>query len=50
MQRVVLFWDQAKPFVSYLASPSPMLLHDHLGHTHLSKLKKMILQLSKLKS
>jgi len=34
--------------MSYLAAPSPKLIHDCLGHPNLSKLKKMIPGLSKL--
>jgi len=34
--------------MSCLAFQSPKLLHDRLGHSHLSKLKRMIPELSKL--
>ena len=34
--------------VSCVPSSSPQLLHEHLGHRHLSTLKKMVLELNKL--
>ena len=43
-----LYYLQTNPFVSYVATLSPKLLHDHLGHPNLSKLKKMVPGLDKL--
>jgi len=37
-----------RPLVSCLAFASPNVLHDRLGHPHLSKLKRMIHELNKL--
>ena len=36
--------------VSCVAAPSPKMLHDRLGHPHLSKLKKMCPELSGLQT
>ena len=38
----------SRPRVSCVAAPSPKVLHDRLGHPHLSKLKKMCPELSGL--
>ena len=43
-----LYYLCTRPPVSCLASRSPKLLHYHLGHPSLSKLKRMILELRKL--
>jgi len=43
-----LYYLETSPSMSCLASSSPKLLHDHLGHPHLSKLTKMVPKLSKL--
>jgi len=43
-----LYYLGTRPSVSFLASQSLKLLHDHLGHPSLSKLKQMILELIKL--
>jgi len=43
-----LYYLGTKPTMSCLASPK--LLHDHLGHPHLSKLKTMIPEFCKLPS
>jgi len=43
-----LYHFGSRPRVSCVASPSPKMLHDQLGHHHLSKLKKMCPVLSGL--
>jgi len=41
-----LYYFGTSSYVSCVASSSPKLLHEHLGHPHLSKLKKMVPQLN----
>jgi len=45
-----LYYFGTSPHVSCFASPSPKLLHDRLGHPHLSKLIKMVPKLSNLQT
>ena len=43
-----LYYLETSLYVSCFASPSPKLLHNRLGHPHLSKLKKMVPSLRRL--
>jgi len=43
-----LYYLETSSSVSCFEYPSPKLLHDRLGHPHLSKLKKMVPSLNKL--
>lgn len=43
-----LYYLEMSSSVSCFMSLSPKLLHDRLGHPHLSKLKKMVPSLNKL--
>nr|KYP61340.1 hypothetical protein KK1_015827 [Cajanus cajan] len=45
-----LYYFETSPSVSCFASSTPKLLHDHLGHPHLAKLKKMVPSLNKLQA
>ena len=43
-----LYYLETSSSVSCFEYPSPKLLHDRLGHPHLSKLKKMVPSLNKI--
>ena len=45
-----LYHFGSRPRVSCVAAPNPKMLHDRLGHPHLSKLKKMFPELSSLQT
>ncbi|XP_052726527.1 mitochondrial intermediate peptidase, mitochondrial isoform X6 [Vigna angularis] len=45
-----LYHFGSRPRVSCVAAPNPKVLHDRLGHPHLSKLKKMCPELSGLQT
>jgi len=43
-----LYYLSTRPSIFCLTSPCPKLLHGYLGYPHLAKLKRTILELSKL--
>jgi len=45
-----LYHFGSRPWVSCVATPNPKILHDRLGHPHLSKLKKIFPELSSLQT